>query len=192
MPRKKIIISSVLILSSILVVYFFNTKNRIQIQGTAGPVKVYNFFPHSENKIDKNTFFIKEHSSYTISYFKPDSLFLITLENKNLLTARTSAEKEFLKQLKISKDAACELNLDMEVPDYIDNDLSGVNYNLSFCPDGIPFNQTQANGGQTDNSNSSQSTSLLQKLLNVFKNPLTVALGAAFVIVAGIILFARR
>ncbi|MFA6171285.1 MAG: hypothetical protein WCW77_01030 [Patescibacteria group bacterium] len=181
MPKKIILVISIAILLSIPLIYFSNTRNRIEIKGVSGFVKVYNFFPFSDNKLDKNTYFIKQNQDFTLSYFNPDSLFLITLENKDVRSARTKAENELLRSLKISRSAACKLNVDLEVPDYVDSGLSGVNYYLSFCPNGIPFSNTTTN-----------SDTFAQKAINTLKNPLTAALIAAVLIIGGIILFARR
>ncbi|MFA6928053.1 MAG: hypothetical protein WC258_02200 [Patescibacteria group bacterium] len=126
-----------------------------------------------------------------MAYYPEDQGFIIAILNPNIEDSRKEAEKEFIKLLGINKTEACNLTVELSVPYSINKEVSGKNYGLSFCPDGIPFDQTVSEG-QAENSSASQSDSLLQKLMNIFKNPLTVALGAAFVIVAGIILFARR
>jgi hypothetical protein len=183
-----------MIVGTLLCVFYlpeiFTKKFSIVTDGES--VKV-NEFRRKDNLVSNNTYMIASNPHYEFRYFVPDNHFQGTIINDDYITARKKFEQDFLKILGINKSEACKLNVSLYMPFVRDQQLSKIiDFGLSFCPDGIPFNQTQTNGGQTDNSNSSQSTSLLQKLLNVFKNPLTVALGAAFVIVAGIILFARR
>ncbi|MFA6106061.1 MAG: hypothetical protein WC745_00065 [Patescibacteria group bacterium] len=159
-------------------------------EGEDGMIKVNDFRKGSE-KLLYGMYFLDENQNYTITYYVPGNLFGITINNSEVKKTRSRLEKDLLKILGITKSDACKLKVSMFVPAYVNEQYAGTNYGLSFCPDGIPFDQT-VSGGQAENSSASQSLSLLQKLINIFKNPLTVALGAALIIVAGIVLFARR
>jgi hypothetical protein len=72
---------------------------------------------------------------YDIIYFdRPDS-FLISILSSDFDFAREQAEKVFLEQLGIGEAEACLLNVTVNTPAFINPDLGGQNFGLSFCED---------------------------------------------------------
>lgn len=115
-----------------------------------GNVMVNNFF-NSAEKIIETSVYLKDSQNYVIIYNSGTKQFLIVLygmtvdENYNF---RQTAEADFVKILGINQSDACKLPVDLEVSKSHDSNLSGTNYNLSFCPNGIPFPGQSINNSQ--------------------------------------------
>lgn len=145
--KKKYIYSIFVIISLILVGYalFFLitrsplSKDVIKVKGRdGGEILVSNFYKHAL-KTGENLVVIKEEPQYTIVHFPNDQGFIISLLNQPMKTARETAEKDFLDALGITKEQACMLRVSLVIPRGVDYELSGKNYHLSFCPNGIAF-----------------------------------------------------
>lgn len=78
-------------------------------------------------------------ADFVIEYYKSDQSFNIALLNQNIWQAREAAEKRFLEEVHVSKDEACKLTVNLSIPVDISATASGVNYRLSFCPNGKPL-----------------------------------------------------
>jgi hypothetical protein len=82
---------------------------------------------------------IKDSIDYNIE-FQPEILgFLIDLRGKDLCKARENSEQGLLDKLGITKEEACRLYVDLGVIFSVNAKASGVNYGLSFCPEGKPL-----------------------------------------------------
>ncbi|MCK9351303.1 MAG: hypothetical protein WCT49_00125 [Candidatus Paceibacterota bacterium] len=65
--------------------------------------------------------------------------FIVSLLGGNLENTRKQAEQGLLDVLDVGRHEACRLFVAVTVPIDTDYDISGTDYHLSFCPDGIPF-----------------------------------------------------
>jgi len=105
-------------------------KEKIKVNDVyKNPVEI---FPNSDVEYKKT-------ADYYFDYYANNQLFVITLTNRDIKTARENAEKDFLNTLQISKEQACKLNIQLGVPFSINEAAAGKNYGLSFCPNGKPF-----------------------------------------------------
>lgn len=113
---------------------------KIKISTDQGVVSINDIEKNPVEKIafDGSVVFGKT-DNYDMSYYPPDQGFIITLENQNLQSARMEAENDFLHLLGINKEQACLLKVTLNVPYDISKEASGINYGLSFCPNGKPF-----------------------------------------------------
>lgn len=145
--KKKYIYSIFVIIFLILVGYtlFFLiaisplSEDVIKVKGRdGGEILVSNFYKYAV-KTDENLVVIKEEPQYTIVHFPKDQGFIISLLSQPVKTSREIAEKRFLDALGITKEQTCMLRISLVIPRSVDYDLSGKNYHLSFCPNGIPF-----------------------------------------------------
>ena len=110
---------------------FINTgKEKIEINNVyKNPIEMF------ESGVE-----FKKNSDYLIDYYSPDQLFVIVITNPNIDEARINAEKDFLDTLNINQEQACKLNIQLGVPFSVNENAAGINYGLSFCPNGKPFN----------------------------------------------------
>lgn len=181
--NKKLIFAVICILLIAAGWIFYNSKNKIAIT-TNGQEVLVKDFTGGISQPKNDTYNIENKPDYLIDYYIPDKLFSLVILNKDINYGRKQAENKLLKLLGISKNDACKLNVALYVPKEISPDYGGgIDYKLSFCPGGISFdNTTGENNSQT----------LFQKIINLLKNPLTVALGAAAIMLGVIILRFRR
>jgi len=112
-----------------------SSENRTrQVTGTDGSkVAVRDFTPDIQMQTESSQV-IKTSDQFDLLYFPQDQAFLITLESLPLKTARGEGEKALLENLNIPESEACNLKIEVKVPDEIDPNLSGINLGLSFCP----------------------------------------------------------
>ena len=121
-----------------------NSTNLITNQGE---IKVNNFYKNAK-KIIEATVYLKETQNYSIMYFSRTNQFLISLNAYNEDEAdsyRSQAEQDLLSILGITQEDACKLILQTQVPYSYNGELSKLDYNLSFCPNGIPFKNIKDN-----------------------------------------------
>lgn len=148
-------------------------NDQIVIKSSKGEVTVNNFFKSARDE-GSRSFSLKETSDYSIGYFQPDNSFQIALISAPLQSSREKAESALLDILGISKNDACKLLLHQGVPHFVDKTLSGRNYGLSFCPDGIAFNGTQI---AEKNSSSVDSSHEQTQTINISRNIEGITLG---------------
>lgn len=108
-------------------------EEKIILQTKNGGVEVNNFYKNIVETIG-DTVFLKKEPSFNLAYFRPDGTILIALKKKPIFETRKDAEKSLLEIMGINKDAACKLNVSIEVPVSIDENYAGENLGLSFCP----------------------------------------------------------
>jgi hypothetical protein len=109
------------------------TGDRIDLQGPGGSVSVKNFYPNSVEQT-ADSVDVLETDDYSITYFRNDASFLITLLNGPFDTVRPKAEAAFLQTLDIQQSGACKLVVSIATPSWVDAERGGTNYGLSFCP----------------------------------------------------------
>ncbi|MGH7960225.1 MAG: hypothetical protein ACRERD_00170 [Candidatus Binatia bacterium] len=115
-----------------------HTKTVTVAARSGGSVEIRDFYPSAE-RIDKDYVVIKSSPKYDLIYYLIDRTFLITLSDSNVRLARAKAESDFPEILDISTQEACNLRVSLTVPSDINEQYSGKDYGLSFCPWGIPF-----------------------------------------------------
>lgn len=118
------------------------TSEKIVIRSNKGEVNVNNFFKTAK-KESSGSFLLKETSDYSFSFFGSDNGFLIVLARTPLRSSREKAETALLSILGISKDDVCKLPLHVGVMGSVDPNYAGRNLGVSFCPDGIAFDEPQ-------------------------------------------------
>ena len=114
----------------------------LKITGKDGESVLVNDFyksPYTQVFDPQNDATIKESTDYSIEYQPNFQAFYINLNGNDLYISRTNAEQGLLDKLGISKDDACKLNVNLGVVYSVNPRASGVEYGLSFCPDGIPL-----------------------------------------------------
>lgn len=114
-----------------------NNKD-LTIPTSQGQVKINDITQHPLEKV-KGSYKFAASQDYSMDYFDNDLSFSIVLLSQPLDKARQEAEDEFLKELNIGISDACKLSVSLTVPFDVDQNLSGQNYGLSFCPNGINF-----------------------------------------------------
>ncbi|MDD4901686.1 MAG: hypothetical protein PHE24_00965 [Patescibacteria group bacterium] len=141
--RKKniyiLIIILVIIAAGIIGYYYLSNINKLSITTNKGTVKVNDITKNPAQTLPDSVLVYKATADYTLNYYAQDKLFIITIINSDIQAARVKAEADFLATLKIGKDQACRLNVQLLVPFSVNADAAGINFGLSFCPNGKPF-----------------------------------------------------
>ena len=75
--------------------------------------------------------------NYSIVFYAKDSSFNVALLGNNLIASRNEAETVLVKILGIAQVDTCRLTVSLGVPYFVSPDASGVNYNLSYCRNGV-------------------------------------------------------
>ena len=102
-----------------------------------GTVTVKNFY---KNAVDINTerdVLVTRTPEYDIVYFASDGGFSISILATPFEAVRAKAEQAFLERLGVGREDACRLAVYIGVPRWVDENLAGRNYRLSFCGTGI-------------------------------------------------------
>lgn len=76
---------------------------------------------------------LRSTEEYKIVHLVPENNFQITVYKQPFLTVRKDAEVAFLDALQIDEDVACELDVSVSTPSFVDIEYSGKTYELSFC-----------------------------------------------------------
>ena len=140
-----VLIITLIVFALALFLIFFKPKqkeNRLNIKTPKGTVSINDPNKLPEKKpLSMDGVNFKENSDYSISYYPQDQGFIIVILNPNIQVARDAAEKAFLETLGINQKAACKLKVTLSVPFGVNENASGINYGLSFCPNGKAFPQ---------------------------------------------------
>lgn len=139
--QKKYLLIIVFILTVLLILLlsFLANFDKISITTNEGEIKINDIYKNPTELLPNNDVVFKENKNYSLYYYPNDQSFTITILSKNLQTARDEAEKNFLKELNISEKDACKLKIFLGMPFFVNKQMSGKNFGLSFCPDGKPF-----------------------------------------------------
>jgi len=130
----------VLILISLFYLFLQGNKKQITLKTSDGNVSINNPAELPDKKsLSLSGVNFKENSDYAIDYYPEDHGFIIAILNPNIQVARALAEKDFVQTLGISQADACKLKVSLSVPFNINETASGINYGLSFCPNGKAF-----------------------------------------------------
>ena len=125
---------------ALLAFYYFKTNSgKLNINTNGGQVKVSNIYKNPIQIFPDSDVSYKKTADYSLDYYAKNQLFIITITNTDIKTARINAENDFLSTLKITKEQACKLNVQLSVPFSVNENAAGINFGLSFCPNGKPF-----------------------------------------------------
>lgn len=102
-----------------------------------GSVEVKNPYKNAARVEAGDYALIKSTEDYHLLYFSTDSSFLITILNNPFNEVRGRAESDFLSALGITQSQACLLKVALTVPAFVNKDLAGTDYGLSFCQNGV-------------------------------------------------------
>ncbi|MFA5360206.1 MAG: hypothetical protein WC349_04600 [Patescibacteria group bacterium] len=133
-----ILIILLITIIAFLVIYFIKNPNKMIISTAKEKIKINNIYKNSIEKFDSGVEF-KKNPDYLIDYYAPDQSFIIVITNPNIAEIRKKAEKDFLDTLNINQEQACKLTISVGVPFSVNENAAGINYGLSFCPDGKPL-----------------------------------------------------
>lgn len=169
MNKKKITLVVFIILVFIGILYYFSFRrsqsNSTVFQGTGIPSggyfpigtpeenrvifgKIQSFIKSAKSRGAPGTYLVSEFPAslalssvpdYSIVYFEDKTTFVITIYKQPLSDTRLVAERDLLKKLNLSEKEACNLNVDLGTIASVDENLSGKNFGLSFCPNGASF-----------------------------------------------------
>ncbi|MCH7535166.1 MAG: M23 family metallopeptidase [Bacteroidetes bacterium] len=117
-------------------------QDKIIIESKKGTVTTNNFLKIFDSD-GSGSYSLAMKDNYHITYYRPDNGFQIAILTRSAKTGRKEAEQALIKILDITEKEACGLFVTLSVPFSIDPALSGRNYGLSFCPDGISFDGLQ-------------------------------------------------
>jgi hypothetical protein len=120
--------------------YFVINSGKLAVNTQSGTVKVSNITKNPVETFSNSDIEYKKTNDYYLDYYAKDKLFVITIVNPDIQTARNKAEQDFLSTLRISQDEACQLNVQLGIPYSVNPDKAGLNFGLSFCPNGKAFN----------------------------------------------------
>jgi ABC-type antimicrobial peptide transport system permease subunit len=114
-------------------------KPNLEIPTEKEKVNINNVYKNPVEKLSQNGVAFKENSDYYMAFYPEDNGFLIVINSSDVISAEKRAEDDFLKQLGITKDQACELKISVTVPVSVSETYGGGTYGLSFCPGGNPL-----------------------------------------------------
>lgn len=135
-----IAIGAAIVLSLIVIILLLSrsSSETMTLETSRGPLSVNNFINDPVERVG-NTVGISRASQFSIVYFESENAFAITLLSLPLSSARSTAEENLLQQLGIAAQDACALAISVSVPYTIDDDYSGRELGLSFCPGAVPL-----------------------------------------------------
>lgn len=95
----------------------------------------------SEGSIFQGDEIIGSSEDYEIitSDYEGNKIFIIFIKRGNPHEIRKVAEEAFLVAMNLSKEEACTKDVSLFVSEESNQKLSGKNYGLSFCPNGVDF-----------------------------------------------------
>ncbi len=101
------------------------------------PLSVKTAISKPIEKVSDNYYTLVKKEDYLISYGGDlkKGTFYITVNKEPVIDVANAAEQAFLKKLNIDESYACSLNVILNIPSIIDNNLSDYDFGLSFCPD---------------------------------------------------------
>lgn len=102
---------------------------KIEVTG----VEINNFYDEETDINTRGDAMFVNTDKYQIVFFSNEQQFLISILDSPFDEVRKQAEKEFLKELGISRGEACTMNVLITTPGYANPENAGRNYRLSFC-----------------------------------------------------------
>jgi len=112
---------------------------KMELKTPEGNVQTENLYKNPAKRFSDDVLDVTDNEDYTMYFFPETQSIIISINNPEIQFARYKAEQELLARLGITKEEACKLNVDLGVPFSVNAEASGVNYGLSFCPNGKQF-----------------------------------------------------
>lgn len=80
---------------------------------------------------------INNDQAFQIFYYEFDKSFSIAILQEPIADVRKVAEAQLLERLQINTKDACNLLINVTVPSFVNENISGQNLGLSFCPGAV-------------------------------------------------------
>lgn len=77
---------------------------------------------------------IADEQAFQIFYYEVDKSFSIAILQEPITDIRKVAEAQLIERLQISENDACKLIISVTVPSFVNENISGQNLGISFCP----------------------------------------------------------
>jgi hypothetical protein len=114
-------------------------EDKMTLNTKGGYVEIKNLYKNPVEKLSNDGVAVRMTPEYHIYFYPQNQGFLLTIVDPDIWSARNKLESDFLQALEITKDQACQLNVDLGIPASYSPQAAGINYGLSFCPNGKPF-----------------------------------------------------
>ncbi|TAK95555.1 hypothetical protein EPO05_03825 [Patescibacteria group bacterium] len=145
--NKALVVTALSLIIILPIVWFFTrsagtpAQPKVEVKGAGGEVKVNDPRSNPSAVLSPQDVVVKKTNRYEILYYAyQEESFLISItDGVDPQGARAVAEKDFLTTLGVNEADACKLNVSLTVPRYANQELAGVDYGLSFCPNGKMF-----------------------------------------------------
>ena len=108
-------------------------EDELNLPGKGVVVQTKNFYKSAQEITPQNDALLIENEEFQILYYVADTSFSITILATPINTIRQKAEAEFLKQLGVTKEKACQLKVSVGAPYWVDEVFDGGEMGLSFC-----------------------------------------------------------
>lgn len=105
------------------------TGEKMEING----VKINNLYKNPLKENRQYDVVIVKNDKYQIVYLQQFQQFLISILDPDFDTVKSAAEKDFVEKLGITNNDACKLQVNISTPRYVNADIAGTTYPLSFC-----------------------------------------------------------
>lgn len=157
--KNALVILSIVILAGLIFFIFFALFSRKTVDQTAPPIAEdlhVSLPPQAKPLETPGTYLIAEFPQkqapseavdYSIVYIDDGNYYIISILKRPLEKTRLDAEDAFLKALSIGRDEACALNVSLGTIASVDQNLSGQNFGLSFCPGSIRMIENAQDSG---------------------------------------------
>lgn len=148
MTNKKLLIATLMFFSLFLIILVLSllktgqkpqptqplpTPTIVPVKITVSGISVNNFLKNPEEvNAQGDALFVKKED-YQLVYLPAFDQFLITILSPSFEDVKREAEDEFIKTLDISPNDACKLNVAISTPSFINPEMAGKKYPLSFC-----------------------------------------------------------
>jgi hypothetical protein len=109
-------------------------KPNLQIPNDKETININNVYKNPIEKLSQNGVAFVKNNDYYMAFYPQDNGFLLSINSSDVVSAERKLESDFLKQLGINKEQACELKVSITVPYDVSDKYSGIVYGLSFCP----------------------------------------------------------
>jgi hypothetical protein len=98
-----------------------------------GGVEIKNIYQDEIKTDSRGDTLFAQSKDYQIYYFAKENQFLISVLSSPFTAKREIAEKKFLELTGADETKACQLNVVVSTPTFVNQKEAGQNYGLSFC-----------------------------------------------------------
>jgi hypothetical protein len=135
-----------------LVYYFFAKDDNLPEVNTGYPQSILSVINNPLERISDNFSNIVKDEQFLISYGGDSNqgTFYITVNAEPIVEVSKRAEQAFINKLQIDESYACQIDVILNVPSIIDDELAAYDFGLSFCPDKPHIEDVPQNPDQTN------------------------------------------